>query len=99
MSKTMSKAEAASILADEIFILKETVEKGGVMAREITQDYFWKYKSTECNGSECILLDFNRIGTFASILEDIITDLNEKIKELVSISEESEIKKSGGNAA
>jgi hypothetical protein len=46
----------------------------------------------------CITLDFNRIRIFASILDGLIFDLNNKAKEIDSISGETEIK-TGGNAA
>ncbi len=98
MKNTMSKAEAASILEDEIYELKEVAEKCSVIMREITEGYFQKHSPSDEKGKMCITLDFNRIRIFASILDGLIFDLNNKAKEIDSISGETEIK-TGGNAA
>lgn len=100
MSKTMSKAEAAIILEDEIYDLKETAEKCSVIMREIMDGYFEKYNPSGKDAVSYIALDFKRIGTFASILDDIILNLNKDIDKIDSLSDEKESKiKTGGNAA
>lgn len=98
MKNTMSKAEAASILEDEIYELKEVAEKCSVIMREITEGYFQKHSPSDEEGKMCITLDFNRIRIFASILDGLILDLNNKAEEIDSLSGETEIK-TGGNAA
>lgn len=99
MKNTMSKAEAASILEDEIYELKEVAEKCSVIMREITEGYFQKHSPSDEEGKMCITLDFNRIRIFASILDGLILDLNNKAEEIDSFSDETKTIKTGGNAA
>lgn len=92
MKNTMSKAEAASILEDEIYELKEVAEKCSVIMREITEGYFQKHSPSDEKGKMCITLDFNRIRIFASILDGLIFDLNNKPKKLIPFREKQKLK-------
>lgn len=82
MSKNITKAEAANVLSDEIFDLSIAIEKARVVMQEITNGYFQKLSNEVEGDRTSILWDFNRVGVFAEIADDLMLKMCQIVEEL-----------------
>lgn len=82
MSKNITKAEAANVLSDEIFDLSIAIGKARVVMQEVTNGYFQKLSNEVEGDRTSILWDFNRVGVFAEIADDLMLKMCQIVEEL-----------------
>lgn len=82
MSTTITKSEAARVLSDEIFDLSIAIEKARVVMQEVTDGYFQKLSNDVEGDRTSILWDFNRVGIFAEIADDLMFKMCQIVEEL-----------------
>ncbi len=76
--------QAAGILADEIFPIRDKLEKAHLAMQEVLDEYFFRHDRKNKDDEKWIIYGFERATTFANIVSDYVI----QAKEAVEILEE-----------
>lgn len=71
--------EAARVLDDEIWPIKDKLEKAGLIMQELTDEYFEKYSQGKEDDRIGILIEFQRNRIYINIVHDYLFQAKEAI--------------------
>lgn len=74
--------QAAYKLSDELWLIKDKIEKSCLLLKDITDDYFRKFNRDETEDHLGIIWEFPRNATYADIIDDYIFEVREIIGKL-----------------
>ncbi|MGI6588037.1 MAG: hypothetical protein ACOX2N_04500 [Peptococcia bacterium] len=74
--------QAAGELSDEIWDIKDNLEKACLLLQEMLEEYFEKYDKGNEEDRFCICHDYSRYGIFAEMVADYAFDAKENVKAL-----------------
>ena len=74
--------QAARELIDEIWPIKDKLEKACLLLAELTDEYFRKYEKGDTKDHTAIVWEFSRNAIFADIINDYVFQAKEALTEL-----------------
>lgn len=74
--------QAAYELSDEIYKVKDKLDKANLIVTEMLGEYFEKFDAQDKDGQTSIIWEFSRNKTFAHIIDDYIYGAKDIINEL-----------------
>lgn len=74
--------QAARVLVDEIWPIKDKLEKACLVLQELTDEYFRKYSRSDKEDHLGITWEFSRNATFADIIDDYVFQAKGALEEL-----------------
>lgn len=84
------KTKAMLALSDELYELKNSIEKAMGLMQEVTTEYFQRYDRDKKEEWDYIVFDFNRAALYASVVEDYVYNAKNTINALIKINESEE---------
>lgn len=84
------KTKAMLALSDELYELKNSIEKANTLLQEVTTEYFQRYDRDKTEERAYILYDFDRAALYASVVDDYVYNAKKTINALIKINESEE---------
>lgn len=73
---------AARELVDEIWPIKDKLEKACLVLQELTDEYFRKYTRDDKDHHTAITWEFSRNATFAYVIDDYVCQAKKELEDL-----------------
>lgn len=74
--------QAARYLMDDIWLIRDKLDKACLMLQELTDEYFRKFDRDEMEDHLGIVWEFSRNATFADIIDDYVFQARNIIREM-----------------
>ena len=74
--------QAAKVLIDELWTIKDKLERAHLLLADLTEEYFGRYNSEDDKDQFAIRCEFSRNAIFADIINDYVFQARKELAEL-----------------